>query len=135
MPIVITNNGELLALKALLNNTAGQNVYLRLYENDYTPVEASVTADFTEATFTGYAQKTLTGSDWTFTSGAPSDATGTAVQTFTSSAGSQDKYVYGYYYVQVTSGLCIAAERFSDGPYHIVNNGDAVAVTAKITAD
>ena len=134
MALVITNNGELVALKAMLNNTAGQSVYLRLYENDYTPVEASVTADFTEATFTGYAQKTLAGSDWTFTSGAPGDATA-AVQNFVSSAGSQDEYVYGYYYVQVTSGLCLAAERFTDGPYHIVNNSDTVAVTPKITAD
>jgi hypothetical protein len=134
MAIVVPNNGETLALGFLVNKSTPENLKLRLYESNTTPSETDTTATFTTATFTGYADATLSGASWTVTAGAPSSAA-YAEQTFTSSAGSQSKSVYGYLYLRATTGDIVAAERFSDAPYSIVNLGDAVKITPAITAD
>lgn len=131
MSLVLCNQAETLALQYLLN----RNLTVKLFENNKTPAETDTEADYTEATFTGYAAKTLTYANWNFTPGAPSAATYNAAQTWTSSAGSQDKYAYGYFVVQAADGKLLWAERFSDGPYHIVNNGDTVTLTPAITCD
>jgi hypothetical protein len=134
MSLVVVNQGEVRALKALLNHTAGQNLVLKLYKNNVTPAETDTEGAYTEADFTGYSNVTLTGSSWTVTSGAPSSAA-YAQQTFASSADQAAQSIYGYFYVQVTSGELVIAERFSNGPYTIANNGDSVKVTPTITAD
>lgn len=132
MALVVCNGGEVLALKAVLNHTAqAENFKLRLFQNNVTPGETDALATYTEATFTGYGEVTLTGSSWTITA---SPAT-YAQQTFTSSAGSQNQTIYGYYYARTTGADLWAAERFTDAPYTIVNNGDAIKITPSITAD
>jgi hypothetical protein len=132
MTLLVPNQGEDIALKALVNHTAPQNLVLRLFTNNYTPVETTTEADVTEASGNGYAAITLTGGSWTFTPGAPSLAE-YAQQTFTFTGALGN--VYGYYLTQVTSGKLVYAERFTDGPYNIVNNGDQIKITPKITAD
>jgi hypothetical protein len=134
MPLVLVNNGEGIALRALVNHTAPQNLSLRLYQNNITPAETDVTATYTLATFTGYASVTLTGASWTITEGAPSQAS-YAQQSFTSSADQTLQNIYGYYLVQVTSGLLVWSERFTNAPFAISNNGDQIRVTPRITAD
>lgn len=134
MTLLVVNQGEAIALEALVNKTAPQNLVLRLFKNNKTPTETDTEADYTEADFTGYAAATLTGASWTSTPGAPSEVS-YAQQTFTSSAGSQSQPVYGYYLTQAISGKLVLAERFTDGPYTIVNNGDQIKVTPKITGD
>lgn len=135
MAIVWFDQGETITLEALVNKTAPQNLVLKLFKNDVTPAESDTEATYTEANFTGYAAKTLTGSSWSSAvAGAPSSIA-FAQQTFTSSAGSQNQSVYGYYLVQATSGKAVGAERFSDGPYVITNNGDAIRVTPNLTCD
>lgn len=134
MALLVPNQGEEIALAALLNKTAPQELDLCLYQNDKTPAETDTESDYTEADFTGYSAIQLTAANWTITPGAPTEAA-YAQQTFTSSAGEQNQDVYGYYLKQRTSGKLVYAERFSDGPYNIVNDGDAIKVTPKITAD
>ncbi|MES2181019.1 MAG: hypothetical protein V4493_02850 [Pseudomonadota bacterium] len=134
MTLLVPNNGEGDALAYYVNKSAPQDLVLKLFKNNYTPVEGSVASDFTEADFTGYSALTLTGASWAVTEGAPSHAD-YAQQTFSSSAGSQNQNVYGYYLVRATSGRIAHAERFADGPYNIVNNGDQVKVTPVITLD
>ena len=134
MSLVLPNQGEQLALEALVGKTAGQNLKLCLFQNDYTPIESTIETALTEATFTGYGSITLTAANWTFTGADPSHVD-YAQQTFTSTAGSQNQPIYGYYLLQVTSGKLVWAERFTDGPYTIVNNGDAIKVTPVITAE
>lgn len=134
MSLVLPNQGETIALEALVAKTAGQNLILKLYKNDITPGETDTESTYTEANFTGYSSITLTAANWTATGGAPSHID-YAQQTFTSTAGSQNQPVYGYYLVQVSSGKLVWAERFTDGPYTIVNNGDAIKVTPVITCD
>lgn len=134
MTMVVPDVGEVLALKAFLNNTAGQDQKLKLYSNNITPAETDTAATYTEAAWTGYAFAALAGGTWSFTSGAPSHAD-YAQQTFTSSAGSQSAANYGYFVVQTTSGVLMWAERFAGAPYTIVNNGDNIQVTPTITMD
>lgn len=134
MALLLTNQGETIALEALVAKTAGQNLVLRLYKSNTTPGETDTEATYTEADFTGYSAITLTAANWSVSAGAPSTAS-YAQQTFTSSAGSQSQNVYGYYLTQVTSGKLVWAERFSDGPYTITNNGDTIKVTLSITMD
>jgi hypothetical protein len=137
MALVFFNQGESIALSLLVNKTGTytqRNLILRLFKSNTTPSETDTEATYTEADFTGYSAITLTGTSWSLTPGAPSNVA-YAQQTFTSSAGSQSQNVYGYYYTQATDGFAPCAERFSDGPYGIVNNGDAIKVTPTITAD
>jgi len=134
MAIVVPNQGEEIMLNAMLNKTAPQDLDLCLYKNDYTIVEGSTEADVTVADFTGYAVIQLTAASWTTTPGAPTESA-YAQQTFSSTAGSQNQPIYGYYVKQRTSAKLVWGERFSDGPYTIVNNGDQIKVTPKITQD
>ena len=134
MALLVPDVGEVDGLNYFVNKTAPQDLIIKLYQNNITPAESDTAATYTVATFTGYAQATLTGASWTVTGGAPSSAT-YAQQTFTSTAGSQSQNIYGYYLVRATSGVLAYAERFSDGPYLIVNNGDQIKVTPTITMD
>jgi hypothetical protein len=135
MALLFPNTGEVIALEALVNKTAPQNLVLRLYKSNTTPGETDTAGTYTEADFTGYNAANLLGAGWgSATGGAPSSIA-YAQQTFTSSAGSQNQNVYGYYLTQVSSGTLVYAERFSDGPYNIANNGDNIKVTPTITCD
>lgn len=134
MTLVLPDQGESIALKALLNQTAPQDLDLCLYKDNHGAVlETDTEANFTAADFTGYAVIQLTAASWVISGTAPTSAA-YALQTFTSSAGSQNQNVYGYYLKQRSSGKLVWAEAFSDGPYNIVNNGDAIKVTPTITA-
>jgi len=136
MALVFPNQGENIALANLVNKTTtytSQPLTLCLYKNDITPGETDTEATYTVADFTGYASIDLTGNSWTVTEADPTHID-YAQQTFTSTAGSQSQAIYGYYLKQTTSGKLVAAERFSDGPYTIVNNGDVIKITPVITA-
>lgn len=127
MPGIYVDQEEVEALKWRVNYAGGgTNLTLHLYTNNKTPADSDTEASYTEATFTGYAAKTLTGSSFVVTAGAPSTAV-YAKQTFTSSADQSIQYCYGYYLLRGTK--LVGAERFSDGPYTIVNNGDYIDVT------
>lgn len=132
MPLNVPDVGENIALEALVNKTAPQNLVLKLFTSNTTPADTDTAATYTEATFTGYAAITLTGSSWGAASGG---SISYAQQTFTSTAAQATQNVYGYYMVQATSGLLVYSERFSDGPYGITNNGDNIKITPTITAN
>lgn len=135
MALLVPNNGEGDALEFFVGKANATAPILRLFQNNITPAETDTAATYTEATWTGYAAITLTGASW----GAPSEGAPSSIafaqQTFTSSAGSQNQSNYGYYMTRTTSGRIMLAERFSDGPYVIVNLGDEIKVTPTITAD
>lgn len=134
MTLLVPNNGEGDILSYAVNKSSPENLILRLFQSNTTPAETDTAATYTEATFTGYSAITLTGANWTITEGAPSQAA-YAQQTYTSTAGSQSQNVYGYYATRATSGRIAFAERFTDGPYQIVNNGDQIRITPQLTAD
>lgn len=132
MPLLFPNGGENIALEALVNKTAGQNLVLRLFSNNITPAETDVAATYTEATFAGYAAITLTGANWNTGTGT---VTYNAQQTFTRSTTGTVENIYGYYCTQLASGLLVYAERDAAAPAAITNSGDNIKLTPAITAD
>jgi len=132
MALVVPNQGEQIALEALVGKTAGQNLILRLFTNDITPGEADDETDYTEASGDGYEAITLTAANWTFTAGAPSNlAYAQQTFTFTGALGN----VYGYYFTQAVSGKLTWAERFTGAPFNVANNGDEIKITPQITLE
>lgn len=132
MTLLVPNNGEGDGLTYFVNKGTPENLVLRLYTNNITPAETDVAGTYTEASGSGYGAATLTGASWTVTEGAPSNAA-YAQQTFTFTGALGN--VYGYYMTRATSGRIALAERFSDGPYNIANNGDQIKITPQITLD
>jgi len=134
MAIVIQNGAESNALQLYTNKIAtGQDLSLRLFQNNITPAEGDVVGGYTIATFTGYASLTLTGSSWTISGTAPTQIA-YAQRTFTSSADQTLQNIYGYYYVRASAGDIMGAERFTSAPFPIENNGDEIRITPQITA-
>lgn len=132
MALLVPDVGERLMLQNITANTSPVNLVLKLYKNDVTPAEGDTATTYQEATFTGYANTTLTGSSWVIANaGGISNATYTQ-QTFTSSAAQATQQIYGYFVTSGPVGTLLWAERFTDGPYPITNLGDAVKVTPYI---
>ena len=94
----------------ILDVILATTLVLRLFKNNFSPVNASVLSDFTEADFTGYSSVSLTGGSWTTTQGAPSTAT-YAQQAFTGTGAAQT--VYGYYITRTSSGRVWYYQRFT----------------------
>ena len=134
MTLLVPDAGEAIALKAFLNNTAPQDQTLKLFTNNITPAETDVAGTYTEASGGGYAAKSLVGSNWSFTPGAPSSANYTITQTFTfTGALSGGATVYGYYVVQTGTGTLMWSE--AEAAFTPVNNGDNIIMTPTLTAD
>lgn len=129
MALVFPDVGENIVLEALVNKTAPQNLVLRLYTSNTTPGESDTAGTYTEASGSGYNAITLTGASWGSASGG---SISYAQQTFTFTGALGN--VYGYYMTQASSGTLVYAERFTDGPYNIANNGDQIKITPTITA-
>jgi hypothetical protein len=131
MALNVPNTGENIALEALVNKTAPQNLVLRLFKNNITPSDTDTAGTYTEATFPGYSAITLTGASW----GAASAGTiSYAQQTFTCSGTATDD-IYGYYTTQATSGTLVYSERDGSAPFAIRNSGDNIKITPTISAD
>lgn len=113
--MVIPNEGKLKWLQwALVNNAGGiEDLTLELYQNNYTPVDASVQASFTAATFAGYSTVPLVRT----TFGAPALVGNVAYSTyptdpvFTCTAGGP-QLVYGWFMYGNASQKVYAAARF-----------------------
>lgn len=133
MALLVPNNGEGDALQYFVNKATPENLVLRLFTNNVTPGETDTAGTYTEASGFGYSALTLTGASW----GSPSEGAPSSIAyaqqtfTFTGALGN----VYGYYLTRSTSGRIAYAERFSDGPYNIANNGDQIKITPTITCD
>jgi|PlaIllAssembly_1097288.scaffolds.fasta_scaffold1357037_1 hypothetical protein len=132
MTLRIPNVGEVNMLEHIVNKTSPENLILKLFTSNTTPADTDTASTYTEASFTGYTAKTLTGSSWTVASGDPTEAS-YAQQTFASTASQTSQSVYGYYVIQTTSTELMWAERFTDGPYVVTNNGDEIRITPKLT--
>jgi len=130
--LLVPNAAEDVMLQNILNKTAPQDGRLKLYTNNITPAETDTEASYTEAAGFGYADILFSPASWTITPGAPTSAAyPQQTYTFTGALGN----VYGYYVVQTTSGKILFAERFSTGPFNIVNNGDQIKVTPQFTGE
>jgi hypothetical protein len=130
MAVVFTDAAEVIALRNFLNNAAPQNLILRLYSNNRSPAKSDVAGDYTEVSGDGYSSVTLTPEDFVFSPGDPATAAYPQVTyTFTGAAGN----VYGYFVTRATGGELILANRFSNAPINIANNGDEIRITLTLT--
>ena len=130
MTLVVGNVQETSLLNYLLTQN---NQYIRLYVNDYTPDNTSVTASFTEMSTHSYAQKELVTADWTITNTASGSTAQNLTQTWTFTEAAQ-VIVYGYYLVDTITGDLVYAERFPSSQV-IVNEDDQIVITPKITIE
>jgi iron uptake system EfeUOB component EfeO/EfeM len=135
MALLAPNEGEGLLLAYMLNKTNGSykaqnNAIMHLFTNDYTPVETSTKASFTEASDGSYSSVTLTGDSWSISEGAPTEAS-YAQQTFSFAGAST---VYGYYVTDDSDSTVLWAERFSSAG-STGSSGGTIYVTPKITLD
>lgn len=132
MPLNVPDVGENAILAMVVNKTPPQDQYIRLFKNNITPADTDTAGTYTEATFPGYAQISLTGTSW----GTPSGGTITygSQQIWTCSGTATDD-IYGYYIVQQTSGILLWSERDASAPVAVRNSGDAIKVTPTISAN
>ena len=132
MPLNVPDVGENAILAMLVNKTAPQDQYIRLFKNNITPADTDTAGTYTEATFPGYAQISLGGASW----GTPSGGSITygSQQTWTCSGTATDD-IYGYYVVQQSSGILLWSERDASAPVAVRNSGDIIKVTPTISAN
>lgn len=134
MPLILSNNGEVIALSYLVNRIASpENLIYRLFTNNVVPSETDTAATFTEAVGGGYVAKTLTGATWNPVAGAPTQVE-YPVQTWTfTGALTGPPTIYGYFITRATAGDLIGAENFA--AYTPAAAGDVLNLTPRITAD
>jgi len=106
-----------------------------LFTNDITPTQATVLADLTEVTWTGYTRLTLDPTGWT----APAIDSGQAVSEWGllpniwTNGGGPTETVYGYAIVDTLAGVIRFVQRFDSGDIRAVPPGESVAVLPRIT--
>lgn len=132
MALLVPNIGEEKILEYALNKASPEDLMIRLYVNNITPSESDTAVTYTEASGFGYTSIQLTPADWTISMGNPTTATHSQVTwVFTGALGN----LYGYYITKKISGDLMWAERFTNGPYNIQNNGDELRVTPRFSAE
>ena len=128
----LVDEGENRILNILLGATAvDATLYLGLYTNTTEPAETANLAAITEPSGNGYARISLSrGANWTISG----DLATYLEQTFTATGVWGN--VYGYFIATSSDGTgkLLFVEQFSNGPYNVQNNGDAIKVTPKIRA-
>ena len=134
MALVLSDVGADQVLKAYFNNSwpASKDLVIKLFTNDYTPVDTSTDANFTEAAGGGYANKVLANGSWTITpANDPSDAVfAEQIWTFTGPL-TGNATIYGYYIVDNNgSGVYIWGERLA-ASFTPSQNGDQLKITPK----
>ena len=151
MALLVPNLGEIALLNKMLGTvTASTQMFLGLYSENVTPIEATVYTDVDNLDTNtggnwgnrGYAPVKLTGANWTVADVGAGVVRGTynsavnfvfgdgtilnPVQTYID--------VYGYTIVNEDSVL-LWAERFTDGPYRIPAGGGTITITPRIELD
>lgn len=137
MALRVPDEGEITLLKAMLNHTSAGNPKLHLYHTSLTINEDVVWSDANseQCDESGYAVKTLTGSNWTISEGAGDVVTGEyAEQTFSFASQASAITVYGYYVTNQDDDKLLWIEEFPTGPYTLPSTGGNIAVTPKIIA-
>ena len=139
MALVCPDSGESNILKLIVNIARSNTDHpvLHLFTNDFDPESGSHGAsgedfdesDLTEASATGYAASTLTGSNWTI-----DQASGTTAAVYNSTitfSVTDAMTAYGIY-VTNTAGQIMWAERFPAAPYTLPSGGGNISVLPKL---
>lgn len=133
MALLCPDAGEVQLLTMALSKATVETQTLRLFVNNYTPVEGSVAGSFTEMSTCGYSAIALARASWSIASAAGVTTASFAQQTFTFTAGGPTT-VYGYYVTETTSGVLLWAELFSSAQT-VQYTGDTIKITPKFTLE
>lgn len=99
-----------------------------LYTNNYTPTLGDTLANYTEATFAGYAAQAALAAAWTFSQvSAHVGALQAPNVSFSNTSGSSQS-VYGYYITDAAATVLLGAARFDSGPI-VIPTGQSQGVT------
>lgn len=133
MALVTPDEGELELLDKMLKDalSVDEGYTLKLYKNDYTPIQTSTGTDFTVADFTNYVDKTLTRTGWGAASTVSNKASATYGTQQSWTCGATGNTIYGYYILGASSGKVLWAERFSSA--RTLASGDVLNLTPSIT--
>jgi microcystin-dependent protein len=132
----VVNSGEQAIIEDGITGVAYE---LQLYKTDVTAgltpdeIDALETADFTMASFTGYALEAVGTGDWTITQGNPTVARNVE-KSFTSTANQSAQNIWGYTLTRTSDDLLIGFEQFS-APIVVEFNGDQINITPTLTLD
>ena len=134
MSIVVPDQGELILLNKMLRSLTNNDAdfELRLFTNNITPKSTTTESDLTEATFSGYALKTLNRSNFeaaTTLGNGEAQVVYDTEQVWTVGATGQD--VWGYYVVERSTGSLIWLEKFSAVAH--LTSGDNLKTTPTLT--
>jgi hypothetical protein len=105
----------------------GAGLTMKLFQNDYVPVDGTVLANLTEATFQGYASQGIAAFGLSVIAG-PRAIAQAASLTFTKGFGGVTNQIYGYYVIDAFANL-LWAERDPASPIPLVNTGDSYVIT------
>lgn len=134
MSLKVANGGEIAILAYLVTDFNAQPLHLKLYKNDYTPIDTTVVGDFTEANFNGY-----TGGGAILNAfGAPTTIAGRAStsegpHTWTKAMGGTGNDVYGYYVTDAPGTTLLWSERGGAAPYSMNSTGESLTITPIFT--
>jgi len=108
---------------------------MKLYSNNYTPVQGSVIASFTEANFSGYAAYVVAAGNWTT---PVNDGAGRAISfnlanTWANSTGAVGNSIYGYFVTDAGGTNLCWAERLAAAPVDMTTAGKTMSIQPVLT--
>lgn len=134
MPLSVCDNGELIALKALIGAVAQtEDFVVGLFTSNITPAEGDTASTYTavEAAGGGYARKTLTKATWVVSSNPITYPAQT--WTFTGAL-TGNAVIYGYFILRASTLDLIYSENFGSGFQPLANN-DALTINLQLGAN
>lgn len=133
MALLVPDVGEVEFLTRVLTYEGSK---LKLFTNDYTPIESTVIGNLTECVVAGYAQKSLTG---TVSGGTWVISTLTNI---TTASYAQQEFLpttavscYGYAVTNSAGTTLLWAERFTGAPFTLPAGGGSIKVTLNLIGD
>lgn len=130
MALIVPDVGEV-ALLDVLTASWGNTLVMKLFQNNYTPVDGTELTDLTEADFDGYSPIVLTG--WTAAATVGGKAQSEALEVeFEHDGGATGNTVYGYW-VEDQAGFLLWVERDPNGPVTMDNASHRYRITPKLT--
>jgi hypothetical protein len=120
-----TRQGRMETLRLSLS----KDIVLRLFENDLLPDYYNTIESFKEIRGGDYKPKVLSSGKWKygFVADVPIATYPDQIFEFTGAVG----LIYGYYITDRDNKIVRWAEKFADGPYEVLRNGDKVTVNPR----
>lgn len=128
---IISDYGSQKALDTFDSNSPWSNAKVRLYSNNHTPTDSDTIANYTEATFTGYAAINMPAFPASTVTGHVASSTAASI-TFTLTSGSQA--IYGVYITDNAGTNLLAAIEDPNAPVTLNTTVNTYTVTLTLTA-